>query len=83
VKLARPDLSQLQLTPRGRICRVGFYPESAASSHTPESVRIPCSEDQWWDELLPVFAGAARSGARVYESGALRLALPDKSWRFG
>ena len=42
--------------------------------HTPEIVRSPCSEDQWWDELLPVFAAALRSGAGLRESEALRLA---------
>lgn len=56
--------------------------------HTPEIVRSPCSEDEWWDELFPVFAGALRAGAGLDESEAVRLArnvracyTDPKSWR--
>jgi len=42
--------------------------------HTPEIVRSPGSEEQWWDDLLPVLVGALRSGAGLEESEARRLA---------
>jgi len=42
--------------------------------HTPDVVRDPCSADEWWSVLSPVFAGAFRAGARVDDDEAQRLA---------
>jgi putative hydrolase of the HAD superfamily len=56
--------------------------------HTPEIVRSACSEDEWWDELLPVFAGALRAGAGLDDREGRRLArnvrecyADPKHWR--
>ena len=56
--------------------------------HAPEVVRDPCSEDEWWARMHPVFADAIRAGAGVPEDEARRLAasvraryLDPTSWR--
>lgn len=67
VGTARPDLG---VTPD----RLRPYLQSGFRWHTPEVVRSPGPEEQWWEELLPVFAGALRSGAGLGEPEARRLA---------
>ena len=42
--------------------------------HTPEVVRTPCTDDEGWQGLLPVFAGAIQLGAGFEEREAHRLA---------
>jgi len=56
--------------------------------HTPEIVRRPCSEEEWWEQLLPVLAQALRSGADLPDAEARELAgrvraryLDPKSWQ--
>jgi len=56
--------------------------------HTPEIVWPPCSDDAWWDELLPVFTGALRTGAHLDDGHAMALArelrayyLDPSHWR--
>ena len=56
--------------------------------HQPEIVRGPCSEDEWWDHLLPVLAGALRSATPLGESQARQLAgdvralyIDPRSWQ--
>jgi putative hydrolase of the HAD superfamily len=56
--------------------------------HTPDVLREPCSEDEWWAQMQPVFTGALRAGAGLPEAEARRLAvsvraryLDPTSWR--
>ncbi len=56
--------------------------------HTPDVVRDPCSDDAWWDGLLPLFTEALHSGAGLAEADARRLAaavrtryLDPGAWR--
>jgi len=56
--------------------------------HTPEILRNPCSEEEWWEQLLPVLAHALQSGAGLRDAEARRLAgrvraryLDPKSWQ--
>jgi putative hydrolase of the HAD superfamily len=67
VNRERPDLGVTSESIRPHL-QAGFR------WHTPELVRPPCSEDEWWDELHPVLAEALRTGASLDEREALRLA---------
>jgi FMN phosphatase YigB (HAD superfamily) len=56
--------------------------------HRPDLVREPCSENEWWARMQPVFASALCAGAGVAEAEARRLAagvraryLDPASWR--
>lgn len=56
--------------------------------HTPEVVRDPGSEDQWWEDLQPLFSEAFRAGAGLRAADARRLAgrvrtryLDPGAWR--
>jgi putative hydrolase of the HAD superfamily len=56
--------------------------------HAPDVVRDPCSEDQWWDGLQPLFSEAFRRGAGLQAADARRLAarvrtryLAPDAWR--
>ena len=62
----RPDLDVTHDTIRPHL-QAGFR------WHTPEVVRTPCSDDEWWDELLPVFAGALCAGTKLDQHEARRI----------
>ena len=56
--------------------------------HTPDVVREPGSEDQWWEDLQPLFRQAFRAGAGLSDDDARRLAcsvrpryLDPGAWR--
>lgn len=54
--------------------RLRPYLQQGFPWHTPEVVRRPGSEDDWWDALLPLLAGALQAGAGFPEHEARRLA---------
>ena len=56
--------------------------------HQPETVRSPCSEEEWWEHLRPVLAGALRAATALGEWEARQLAgdvralyIDPRSWQ--
>jgi putative hydrolase of the HAD superfamily len=56
--------------------------------HAPDVLRDPCSHDEWWAQLRPLFADALRAGAGLDGADAWRLAgalrahyLDPGAWR--
>jgi hypothetical protein len=47
--------------------------------HSPESVREPCSADEWWQRLVPVFEAAFIAGTDLDEPAARALARQIRS----
>lgn len=67
VTAERPELA---VTPE----RLRPHLQSGFPWHMPDVVRTPCSPQQWWDALAPVFAAAFRQGAGLGDAEARRLA---------
>jgi len=76
--------AELGITPD----RLKPYLQSGFPWHTPEILRSPCSDEDWWIQLLPVLVQALQSGAGLPAAEARELAgsvraryLDPKSWR--
>jgi putative hydrolase of the HAD superfamily len=66
VAAERPDVG---MTP----ARLRPHLQSGFPWHTPDVVRIPCSADQWWSDLLSVLATAVQAVTGLDTSEARRL----------